>query len=268
MPDFTRFAKDQKSQVWGQTLGLPTTMTFFSAIGVLITSATIVVYGEAVWDPVVLLAKPEFSHPLVIAFSLISISVATLSVNVAANVVSPAFDFANLWPEKINFKIGGTITGIIGIVMMPWELLKSAGSYIFTWLVGYSALLGPIAGIMICDFWVVRRKSLHIEDLYRLNGRYRYAGGVNPLAIIALVLGILPNLPGFILEVAARTVTKEAIIASLPKGLQAAAWLSVQVYSYAWLVGFAVAFLSYRALMAGFCREHAGAELPEAAAAQ
>ncbi len=246
MPDFTRFSKNQKSQMLGQALGLPTTMTFFSAIGILITSATVVVYGQAIWDPTELLGKPEFANPIVVLVSLVSIGVATLSVNVAANVVSPAFDFANLWPERIDFKIGGIITAVIGILIMPWKLMATAGGYIFTWLVGYSALLGPIAGVMICDFWVLRRKNLHVDDLYRTNGLYRFKGGINVWAVVALVLGILPNIPGFIL-------TLKGANPDTATGADAA---FLHIYAFAWMIGFAVAFVAYWALMMAFEKDN------------
>lgn len=255
MPDFTRFSKSQRSQMLGQALGLPTTMTFFSAIGVLITAATQIVYGEAIWDPTALLSKPEFANPIVVLVSLISIGVATLSVNVAANVVSPAFDFANLWPEKITFKIGGTITGIIGILMRP-DLLYKSGNYIFTWLAGYSALLGPIAGVMICDYWVLRRRHLRVEDLYRQDGAYAYENGVNRWAVYALLLGILPNLPGFAIQIMARNVKAEDIVAAVEPGWpHVLAQLSNDVYQFAWMVGFAVAFFAYWFLMSTFQKD-------------
>lgn len=257
MPDFTRFSRSQKAQMWGQIAGLPTTMTFFSTIGVLITSATVAVYGEAIWDPVKLLARSEFSHPFVVVFALISIGVATLSVNVAANVVSPAFDFSNLWPEKINFRIGGTITGIIGILMMPWALLKTAGNYIFTWLVGYSALLGPIAGIIICDFWIIRKKKLHIADLYCLEGKYMYSCGFNHRAIIALLLGVIPNLPGFILQIAGGG-NLESLTASWSPIARDAAGVFASIYSFAWLIGFLIAFFTYWLLMRLYMKRNAG----------
>ncbi|MBM3464790.1 MAG: NCS1 family nucleobase:cation symporter-1 [Armatimonadetes bacterium] len=261
MPDFTRFAKNQKAQMLGQVLGLPTTMTFFAGIGVLITSATIVVYGEAIWDPIALLAKPEFGHPIVVLISLISIGVATLSVNVAANVVSPAFDLANIWPEKINFKIGGTITGIIGILMCPWYLYHEHGNYIFTWLVGYSALLGPIAGIMICDFWVLRNKHLSIPDLYRLEGRYTYTNGVNRWAIWALILGVLPNVPGFMLQACPTKVPIDQVIAALDsEWLKHLATASRGIYDFAWMIGFAVSFVFYWIFMTRFNTEQVEAD--------
>jgi len=215
IPDFTRFGKGQREQMMGQALGLPTTMIAFSAMGVVITSASAAILTgvpvEKLWDPIVILSHitsatppPGLSEPLILSgpmrllvavLALFGVGIATISVNIAANVVSPANDFANLAPRLISFQTGGLITGILGIVMMPWKIMASAGGYIFTWLIGYSALLGPIAGIMIADYWIVRRTELDVRDLYRPDGRY---GGVNPVAVVALVLGVLPNLPGFL----------------------------------------------------------------------
>ncbi len=251
MPDFTRYSRSQKSQMWGQALGLPTTMTLFSAIGVIVTSATVVVYGTAIGDPVALLSRPEFASPVVVFISLVSIGVATLSVNVAANVVSPAFDFANMWPGRITFGIGGTITAVIGALILPGRIIASTQNYIFTWLVGYSALLGPIAGIMICDYWVLRRTHLHVDDLYRSDGRYRYRGGINWWAVLALVVGVVPNLPGFIMAATGHT----------PSG--ALESLAASVYDFAWLVGFFLSFLVYFTCMRAF--EGANVELDRGA---
>ena len=157
IPDFTRYAKSQKAQVWGQALGLPATMTLYSFIGVAVTSASVVIFGEPIWDPVELLGK--FNQPLVAFIALIALLIATLTTNVAANVVSPSNDFANLNPQRISFRTGGMITGVIGVLMMPWKLLSDFSAYVFGWLVGYSALLGPIAGIMIADYFVVRNPA-------------------------------------------------------------------------------------------------------------
>ncbi|NDD29040.1 MAG: nitrate reductase [Proteobacteria bacterium] len=248
MPDFTRYSKNQSSQMWGQILGLPTTMTFFSAIGVLITSATAVVYGTKIDDPIKLLSKPEFANPVVVLLSLVSIGVATLSVNVAANVVSPAFDLANIWPEKIDFKVGGTITALVGILMMPWKIMASAGNYIFTWLVGYSALLGPIAGVMVADYWILRRTRLHVAELYEMDGMYRYSNGVNWLAVTSLIVGILPNLPGFILEATGR------------KPETGFEHVAADIYAFAWIVGFVVSMVLYSVLMLTLQRENVEAD--------
>jgi nucleobase:cation symporter-1, NCS1 family len=243
IPDFTRFGKGQREQMLGQTLGLPTTMVAFSALGVIITSASqAILVGTPVkdlWDPVVILGHitsaappPGLTEPLIASagvrwivaiVALLGVGIATISVNIAANVVSPANDFANLAPRKISFKTGGLITGIVGIVMMPWKLLASAGSYIFTWLIGYSALLGPIAGIMVVDYWLVRRTELDVPDLYRPTGRY---AGVNPVALVALVVGVAPNIPGFL---------KAAGVLSGPANF------FDTIYVYAWFTGFLIA---------------------------
>ncbi len=247
IPDFTRFGKGQREQMIGQTLGLPTTMILFSAMGVIITSATqAILKGVAVdklWDPVFILsqltsstAPPGLDAPLIASdgarlvvavVALLGVGIATLSVNIAANVVSPANDFANLAPRLISFKTGGLITGIVGILMMPWKLLASADVYIFNWLVGYSALLGPIAGIMIADYWLLRRRQLDVPDLYRTHGRY---AGENPVALGALVLGIAPNVPGFL---------KSAHVLSGPETF------FDQIYVYAWFTGFFLAGALY-----------------------
>src|SRR3954452_4887863 len=196
IPDFTRYAKSQKAQVWGQALGLPATMALYSFIGVAVTSASVVLFGEAVWDPVALLGR--FHQPLVAFVALIAMLIATLTTNVAANVVSPSNDFANLNPGKISFRTGGMITGVIGVLMMPWKLLSDFSAYVFGWLIGYSALLGPIAGVMIADYFVVRRAQLNVADLYRRGGIYEYDNGINGRAVMALVVGIATALLGLV----------------------------------------------------------------------
>src|SRR5947209_8131411 len=187
IPDFTRFAKDEKGQAVGQAIALPLTMTFYSFIGVAVTSATVVIYGTAIWDPVQLLSR--FHSPVAVVISLLAILLATLNVNIGANVVSPANDFSNLWPRKISFKMGGVITCFIGVAMMPWKLLASHRTFIFGWLGGYAAVLGPVAGIMICDYFVLRRRELKLNDLYLRDGEYEYAKGFDWSAVIALVVG-------------------------------------------------------------------------------
>lgn len=223
IPDFTRFAKSQKSQMIGQAIGLPPSMALFSFIGVAVTSATIVIYGEAIWDPVTLLSK--FEHPFVVILSLAALIIATLTTNIAANVVSPANDFANLLPRKITFVTGGLITAVLGIVMMPWKLLSDYGAYIFGWLVGYSGFLGPIAGVLICDYYLIRKQNLNVKDLYIRNGEYEYKKGFNPKAIISLFAGVFVALIGL-------------LVPSLSF-----------LYDYAWFVGFFVSFVLYRILM-------------------
>ncbi len=234
IPDFTRYAKDQKAQVIGQALGLPTTMTLFAFIGVAVTSTTLLVYGEAIWDPILLVQK--FDNLFVVAFSVVAILLATLTTNVAANVVSPANDFSNLAPKYINFKRGGLITGILGILMMPWKLLADPTGYIFTWLVGYSALLGPIAGVLLVDYYIVRKMKLNVEALYQNRGEYSYLGGYNTKAIWALVLGILPNVPGFLVQI--HVCSADSIFGYL-----------APFYHYAWFIGLFISGISYAALM-------------------
>lgn len=234
IPDFTRYAKNQGSQVIGQTLGLPATMTFFAFIGVAVTSSTLTIYGEAIWDPIVLIQK--FDNPLIIFFSVITILMATLTTNVAANVVGPANDFSNLAPKYINFKRGGLITGILGILMMPWKLLADPTGYIFTWLIGYSALLGPVAGIVLVDYFVIRRTILNLDALYQYNGEYSYSRGYNPRAILALVLGVLPNIPGFLVQI--KVVNPDSFFEFF-----------VPLYHYAWFIGLFISGTSYGLMM-------------------
>src|SRR5256712_6663721 len=180
MPDFTRFGRSQRAQAIGQVIALPTTMTVFAAMGVIITSATAIIYGKAIWDPVELVGK--FTEPAIVAISMFTVVVATLSVNIAANVVSPANDFANAFPRVITFSRGGLLAGFIGIALQPWKLLADPSGYIFDWLLGYSGGLGSIAGVLIADYWLVRRTNLSLEDLYLTNGRY---GRWNPAGLIA-----------------------------------------------------------------------------------
>jgi NCS1 family nucleobase:cation symporter-1 len=225
IPDFTRYATSQRAQVVGQALGLPTAMTVYSFIGVAVTSASALIFGEAIWDPVVLLER--FNQPLVALIALVALLVATLNTNVAANVVSPSNDFSNLRPSLISFRTGGLITGVIGIAMMPWKLLSTFSSYIFGWLVGCSAFLGPIAGIMIFDYYVVRNRQIAVEDLYRQCGAYEYRKGFNLSAILALAAGIVVALIGL-------------VVPELH-------WL----YDYAWFVGFFVSGGAYVGLMRG-----------------
>ncbi len=233
IPDFSRYAKSQRDQIVGQALGLPATMALYSFIGVAVTSATTIVFGTTLWDPVDVLTR--FTNPFVLIVAMLALCIATLATNIAANVVSPANDFAQLAPRKISFRTGGLITGVIGILMMPWKLLADPSGYIFTWLIGYSALLGPIGGIMIADYFVYRRKHLNVAALYAETGEYRYANGTSWVAIVALVAGALPSLPGFLANI------KAIDGASVPPFL-------LGLYSYAWFVGFGVAFVLYLTL--------------------
>ena len=187
IPDFTRYAQSQRSQALGQALGLPATMTAFAFLGVAVTSATIVIFGEAIWDPVVLIAR--IGSPAVVIFGALVILAAQITTNMAANVVSPANDFSSLAPKQISYVTGGLITAVIGIVMMPWKLYADASAYIFTWLIGYSSLMGAIGGVLIADYWILRGRELSLPDLFKMDGRYSYSGGVNSKAMIALVAG-------------------------------------------------------------------------------
>ncbi|MBA3789739.1 MAG: NCS1 family nucleobase:cation symporter-1 [Rubrobacter sp.] len=197
IPDFTRYAKSQRSQVVGQAIGLPLTMTAFSFIGIAVTAATIVVFDEAIWDPVTLVTRLTGDIPALLILAMFVIAIAQISTNMAANVVSPSFDFSNLAPKYISFRMGGMITAVIGILSFPWLLLETVGAYIFTWLVGYGSLLGAIGAVMIVDYWIVRRRQLDLADLYKLDGRYAYSGGWNWRAITAVFIGVVPVLPGF-----------------------------------------------------------------------
>jgi len=227
MPDFTRFGRSQRDQAIGQVIALPTTMTIFAAMSVIITSAAAVIFTATpmteLWDPIKLIG--HFPQAWVIAISMFTVVVATLSVNIAANVVSPANDFANAFPKLISFRTGGLITGILGVLMMPWKLLADPAGYIFQWLVGYSGGLGSIAGVLIADYWFIRDRNLRLADLYREDGAYRYTGGWNWRAVVATLAGCF------------------------------FAWIGLLVpslhilYDYAWFVGFGVAFVVHYALM-------------------
>ncbi len=236
IPDFTRYARSQRSQMLGQALGLPLTMTAFAFIGVAVTSATVIIYGEAIADPVQLIKK--FDSTLVILFAMIVIFVAQLSTNMAANVVSPSNDFSNLNPKRISYVTGGLITAVIGILMMPWQLMSSMGAYIFTWLIGYSGLMGAIGGILICDYWLIRKRRIVLAELYKTDGIYTYSNGFNWPAIVALSVAIAPVVPGFLRA------------ATTPGGQVADPNMFDTLYTYAWFVTFGIAFLLYYLLTA------------------
>lgn len=223
IPDFTRYAKNQGAQVVGQGFGLPVAMTLYSFIGIACTSASVAIFGEPIWSPITLLGR--FNQPFVAFLALIALLVATLNVNIGANVVSPSNDFSNLAPRYISFRTGGLITGFLGVAMMPWRLMSSFGSYIFGWLIGYSALLGPVAGIMITDYFLIRRTNLDTDSLYRRDGVYEYTGGINVRAVVALVAGVMVALIGLVVP---------------PLRF---------LYDFAWFVGFFVSGTAYLALM-------------------
>jgi len=231
IPDFTRYARSQRDQMIGQAIGLPLPMALLAFIGVAVTSATVLIYGEAIWDPVALTGR---MGGVGVVIALIALVLATLTTNLAANVVAPANGFSNLAPRRISFKLGGYITAGIGIAIFPWKLLETTGAYIFTWLIGYSALLGPIAGIMLADYFFIRRTELDKDALFRHDGVYGYRSGWNPAALIALVLGVLPNLPGFL--------KAAGFVAEVPAVFST-------IYTYAWFVGLAVAAVVYLGLM-------------------
>jgi NCS1 family nucleobase:cation symporter-1 len=232
IPDFSRYAVSQRDQVLGQALGLPLTMALYSFIGVAVTSATAIIYGQTLWNPIDVLAR--FNHPAVLITGLVGLCIATLATNIAANVVSPANDFAQCAPRLISFRIGGLITGLIGVLMMPWKLVADPNGYIFTWLIAYSALLGPIGGILIADYFVWRKRNLNLAALYQPDGEYRFTNGFSRVAIAALILGALPSLPGFLVQI--KLLSPDKVAPSV-----------VHLYNYAWFIGFAIAFAAYLA---------------------
>ena len=225
IPDFTRYAKSQDSQIVGQAFGLPVAMVLYSFIGIACTSASVTIFGEPVWSPITLLGR--FHQPLAAMLALVALLIATLNVNIGANVVSPSNDFSNLAPRLISFRTGGLITGFLGLAMMPWKLMSTFGSYIFGWLIGYSGLLGPVAGIMVADYFLIRGTRLDVVSLYCRGGAYEYSRGFNPRAIVALVAGVVVALVGLAVP-ALRSL-----------------------YDYAWFVGFFVSAASYYSLMLG-----------------
>jgi NCS1 family nucleobase:cation symporter-1 len=233
IPDFSRYARSQRDQALGQALGLPLTMALYAFIGVAVTSATTIIYGAPIWNPVDVLTR--FQNPVVLVVAMLALCIATLATNIAANVVSPANDFANLAPQKISFRTGGFITGIVGVLMMPWKLVADPSGYIFTWLIAYGALLGPIGGILIADYFVYRRRQLNVAALYKTDGEYRFTNGISYVALVSLVLAVLPSLPGFLANVKLLDATR-------------APPLLLDLYNYAWFIGFVLAFVLYLAL--------------------
>lgn len=227
IPDFTRYAKSQRDQILGQALGLPIPMALLAFVSVAVTSATFVVFGETIWDPVVLAGKMGGAGAIL---GLIFLLLATLTTNLAANVVAPANGFSNIAPKRISYKMGGYITAGLGIAIMPWKLLESAGSYLFVWLVGYSSLLGPIAGILIADYFFVRGTKLNTEAFYQRRGEYEYYKGWNLWALLALILGIAPSITGFL--------TAVGVVSNAPAFL-------VEIYNYAWFVGASTSGILY-----------------------
>lgn len=245
IPDFTRFAKTQRDQVIGQAIGLPVPMALLSLLAVLVTSGTVVIYEEAIWDPVTLSGRMTGATVLI---ALIILVIDTISVNLAANLVGPSYDFSALHPKSISYKTGGYMTAALAILMMPWKLLQSTDGYIFTWLIGYSALLGPVAGIMMVDYFVIRRTYLNIEDLYRHDGVYAYKNGWNRIAITAFIAGVLPNIPGF-------------LEAAFPETFTYIPHFFKTIYAYAWFLGLAISSVMYTIGMK--CRFKGSAAYPK-----
>ncbi|MFG2193559.1 NCS1 family nucleobase:cation symporter-1 [Streptomyces sp. NPDC048639] len=236
IPDFTRFGKGQRAQVWGQSLGLPTTMTAFALLSVLVTSGSQAVYGVPIWDPVVLSGKTDNAFGLI--FALVTVLIATISVNIAANVVSPAYDLANLAPKVINFRTGALITGVIGVVIFPWKLTETPELYIFTWLGVVGGLLGTVAGILIADYWIIRRTVLDLADLYRPEGRYWYASGWNWRAVVAFAVGGLLAVGGSYSAPGKGPFPEDGLIPFLQP-----------LADYGWAVGLGASVLLYTVLM-------------------
>ncbi|MGD9152046.1 MAG: NCS1 family nucleobase:cation symporter-1 [Gammaproteobacteria bacterium] len=230
IPDFTRFARSQRDQAIGQFIGLPSTMTLYAFIGIIVTSATVLLFGKAMWDPVILLG--QFKSPIVVMVSMFALGLATICCNLTANVVAPANDFTNLLPSKISFRTGCYITGVIGILILPWKLIASSQDYIFEWLLAYSAMLGAVGGIMLCDYYVLRKTKLNLHDLFQVDGEYTFYHGWNISAFIAMILAILPSIPGFLVTV--------GLIGSKVFPI----WL-IDLYHYAWFISLGLAFVIY-----------------------
>src|SRR3954454_21406334 len=250
IPDFTRYAKDQRSQLLGQSLAMPLTMTGFSFIGIAVTAATIVEYGEPIWDPLALVARLLADLPVLLVFAMVIVVLAQISTNMAANVVSPSNDFSNLSPRQISFRTGGLITAVIGVISFPWQLYENVGAYIFTWLVGYGSLLASFLAVMIVDYWVLRRSRLTVEELYRYGegGEYWFFRGFNWRTLTAVAVAVVPVLPGFINA----ATTKGGVVAD--PGF----W--DQLYRYGVFVTFAISAVTYVGLMRFQVRAPAASE--------
>ncbi|MDH6574669.1 NCS1 family nucleobase:cation symporter-1 [Kitasatospora sp. MAP5-34] len=240
IPDFTRFGGSQRAQIRGQALGLPTTMTLFALLSVLVTSGSQAVYGAPIWDPIQLAAKMDSVAGTL--FALLVVLVATLSVNIAANVVSPAYDLSHLVPRFINFRTGALITGVVGIAIMPWKLIANPHVYIFTWLGVVGGLLGTVAGILIADYWLIRRTELALDELYRPSGRYWYTVGWNLRAVLAFLVGGLLAIGGSYSTVDATGARQ----GPFPSG--GVIPFLKPLADYGWAVGFASALLLYSLL--------------------
>jgi NCS1 family nucleobase:cation symporter-1 len=232
--DFSRFSKSQKSHVIGQAIGLPLTMIFFAFVGIAVSAATLAIYGEVIWDPVELLGKAPNTTILISGSAIIII--ASLTTNIAANLVSAANDFSNFWPKRISFKTGGFITIILGLLIQPWKILANSNGYIYKWLLSYTCFFGAIGGILIADYYLVRKKKLNVENLYLRNGEYWYKNGFNIKAIIAFVLAIMPCIPGMLNTM----------------GIIKSRGFFIALYDYNWFVGFIISFVAYALLSTTF----------------
>jgi NCS1 family nucleobase:cation symporter-1 len=238
IPDFTRYAKDQRSQIIGQSIAMPLTMTGFSFIGIAVTAATVKEFGEAIWDPVTLVARLLDDLPVLLVLAMVVVVIAQISTNMAANVVSPSNDFSNLSPRQISFRMGGMITAVIGIISFPWKLYEDVGAYIFTWLVGYGSLLASFLAVMVFDYWLLRRARLDLRQLYHYgaDGEYWFTGGYNVRALVAVACGVIPVLPGFL-----HAATTEGGVIADPDFLD-------QLYRYGVFVAFGLSAIAYLAL--------------------
>ncbi|MEI6894397.1 MAG: NCS1 family nucleobase:cation symporter-1 [Colwellia sp.] len=194
IPDFSRYVKSQKDQLIGQVIGLPLTMFFFAALGVVLTAASTTLVGETISDPINLIGKIE--SPFWVVIAMILIIVATISTNTAANIVSPTNDFQNMAPKRINQTKGVLLTGLIGVLLMAWELMKKLGmiesdvsveAMYSGWLLGYSSLLGPIAGIMVIDYFIIKKQELQLDELYKEDSIY---SGVNMSGLLAFAIPV------------------------------------------------------------------------------
>ncbi|KAG0626230.1 hypothetical protein M758_2G112700 [Ceratodon purpureus] len=233
IPDFTRYSKSQADQLTGQAIGLPIFMAAFTFVGLAVTSATVVIFGQAISDPIQLLARIDGILPTLL--SLVGVILATLTTNIAANVVAPANALVNLNPSIFSFRTAGLFTAIVGILLQPWRLIQTSQDYIYTWLIGYSALLGPVGGIMLVDYFGLRGRSLNIDDIFSRDkgALYWYTNGYNVAALAALFAGIIPNIPGFLVST--------GLLKNCPH-------IFTVIYDNAWFVGFCIAGLVYRAL--------------------
>ncbi|MCQ6278491.1 NCS1 family nucleobase:cation symporter-1 [Bacillus sp. EB600] len=222
IPDFTRFSRSSKDQVIGQILGLPITTFFFSLMSAFITSATVIAYGKAIWDPVELFK--HFDNTIVLVIGAACLAAATISVNVAANLVSPIYDLINAFPKKLNYKRSAIISIVLAFLIMPWKLMQSPDS-VHLLLNTAGAFLGPATGIVIADFWIIRKCQVSVDDLYKVEGIYEYKKGFNIYALITMVVGMILSFGG--------------------NFIPALKFVS----GYGWLIGILVGFFGYYALM-------------------